>query len=618
MVTRAGASSHGADRRCRRETCQDMDRSRRKSSHRWLPTMKPNSDSKHFGVSRKHSGVSRGSHPLHVIGATLLLVFGYESWQAAALSPVVPGGGNLHPGVPEHLSLYPSSMSGAHGADKILRSPGRIWEENAAPFSALQVSGGGDWPNQWADPMKRYDVSLNHRSGVRVDLGSIYDVEGSYYRAPAGRCPVFGKTIRTHQPTTDKELYPNDFLADIPTKDRRPLSGGFSLVTLPTTYPSKDIKALEKLMKDAVASLPSTDHRRVRLDGVTDPVDFCAAFVNGFAPSNDRGQVVSNYRWPFAFDLQTQKCYILYVAMQELKPAICSIGNASPKTWYCFEPQKVPERSKIVWGSGFVPKNWTENCPRFPIRDSQFGQWTGSRCIPLTPVGSKKVGSPEECGALVFDESPDDGPERHISTDSWNNPWGVIKNVFINATTSDSPHTSGFGINYATYYPDKTCYLHTASPNCLLPLKDGFAFTSVGSAMSAEAIGPPCPDDGSGNAACDCATLKTIGCIGNQWVNLEEDCTCDEGSINPWLIAGPILGILLLLFGGLGYYFFRRRRHKETKYAAAVAGTVSEASPAGGPKRGPAEVIQEADPSFWGEGRRESDATQVIIDTDYN
>lgn len=523
---------------------------------------------------------------------------------------------------PNAFSPLAETASGPSGVDSAGTVP------VAHVVSSLQVLSGAGTESPWS--LGKYDIPVNHRSGVYVDLGKTFNYRGTSYRIANGQCPVWGKSIKTYQPTTDPKKYPNNFLAELPLKSGRPLEGGFSWPAM-GAISSRDVQHIKSVYEGYYKKYPKLkEPYKSMIEAARDDIDWCAIAAYGYEP---KGTHAFRYNW--AYDGASRECYVLYIGMQQLRPAICSKGNEPAKSWYCFDPVKDQKKPLITWGTSSIRPDWKEKCPRFPIRDSQFGQWTGHECIPMAPVESKMVEGANECGILVFDRSPSDQPSKPYNPPTWKDPRGAVKEALDGAVSSDRPHTSGIGVNWATYYTDGTCHLHNSTPDCLIPLKAGFAYTSVGTFDAALAINPPCPPDATGfRGSCSCKTgRRTITkCVTDTWVTEEEKCVCTpddpgyeeeedgpkRGGINPWLIAGPIIGVALLaLCGGAGYYFVRKRRKDPRDSMAEASGVLGEGDERGKKKRDLSDMMQEADPSFWGEGRRESDATQVMIETTY-
>ncbi|CDJ47742.1 apical membrane antigen 1, putative [Eimeria brunetti] len=327
--------------------------------------------------------------------------------------------------------------------------------------------------------MERFNIPLVHGSGIYVDLGSDKEVDGRQYREPGGRCPVFGKTIKLHQPKNNPS-YKNDYLQNVPTKAEsdaagHPLPGGlnnnfvltdktpFSPMSVEKLSSYKELKAKTGLGKCAEMSYKTTASRN------------------------------SSYRYPFAFDTRRQLCYFLLIPVQRLMgERYCSVdGKPAGMTWYCMEPSKsAEERTEMVYGSAYVgerPDEWEEKCPNKATKNAVFGVWKQGKCVEHKFLeGSKveKVKRKEECWELAF-LNPEVASDHPVTDDE---NIGTV-GYYFPTVGPNQPKSGGTGMNFASFYPHSECVLSSSIPTCLVPLKGAAAYTALGGLEEEEA---PC------------------------------------------------------------------------------------------------------------------------------
>ncbi|CBZ55418.1 unnamed protein product [Neospora caninum Liverpool] len=352
----------------------------------------------------------------------------------------------------------------------------------------------------FSDFMQRFNIPQVHGSGIFVDLGR--DTEG--YREVGGKCPVFGKFIRMHQPPG----YSNNFLDDAPTSNvaaRKPLPGGFNN---PQVYTSgqKFSPVDDALLRNKLGS-----------SGPKTAIGRCALYAYSTTAVNPSNGSTSKYKYPFVYDAGSEKCFVLSISAQLLKgEKYCSVdGSPSGLTWACFEPVKeTSTATTLVYGSAFVGED-----------DPDAWQLT---CLLSMPVTTR-----EDCWKRVFANPrvASDAPTTYSDTaqNNWDDFWPEHQ--------QSNPKSGGVGANWANFYLEQErgkalCAIFDQVPDCFAPVKGAVAYTALGSLTEVNL--PQCdpgsvsPTEGPCN---DCVKVVTE-CIGNEFVQTSKTC-CTAPEISP-------------------------------------------------------------------------------------
>ncbi|KEP60995.1 UNVERIFIED_CONTAM: apical membrane antigen 1 domain-containing protein [Hammondia hammondi] len=492
--------------------------------------------------------------------------------------------------------------------------------------------------NPWADILERYNVPLVHGSGVYVDLGNTKTLSNKKYREPGGKCPNYGKYIQTYQPTTNPDIWPNDFLRPVPyantPQDTKPLGGGFAM-------PMKQISPVSlKELKEQVESLKAgngvSSYAVEHAKKIRDDLGHCIFWAR-MTSAHDASSSATNskedyYRYAFAWDPKNEMCHIMYLNMQEMTGAgtHCKRGDSGPNlSWYCFQPQKSIEKN-LVWGSAYARPDHASACPEHGLVNVHWGQWNGRTCQKMAVRKRISVGSATECALELFKNSPSDNPTQYVGDEGrgWDKILDDVVGVLIPAgsTKKDQPHTRGVGINWANFYRKSSgsyCEMYDGVPNCLTSAPDQYAFVSLGDPNPDNAQLPPCSSTTEGiviPSQCSCPEGATSGtttgvkCEDGKWVDGSVSCTCsldEDTSVNIWLIAGPCIAAGVLLLGGLIYWMAQRNKREPAVEKPQIVDETREHAVR--TRQNQADLLQEAEPSFWGEA--DNYGTSVILDS---
>ncbi|PHJ25051.1 apical membrane antigen 1 domain-containing protein [Cystoisospora suis] len=510
-----------------------------------------------------------------------------------------------------------------------------------------RAASKGDNANAWATYMEKFNVPLVHGSGVYVDLGNTKTLKNKPYREPGGQCPVWGKYIKPFQPTSDPAIWPNDYLKPVPyaksQQDRKPLGGGFGL-PIPNSSP-KTLEELKNLVAEAKKNDTLSDYAKQFIDHVNDDLGHCAFYarMTSAAESPKTGQQrpkEEEYRYSMVYDEVSQLCTLLYINMQEMTGAgtYCKRGDDGPNlSWYCFQPEKEVTYKTRVWGSPYVRLDHATACPRGGLKDVHWGQWNGKKCQRIAVRKRIAVQDAADCAVQLFKNSPSDNPTKYVGDEG--RGWDQIDKNFpgvlfpAGSTGSDQPHSRGVGVNWANYYVNgKICEMYDGAPNCLTQAGGQYAFVSLASPDPNDAVMPPCKPGAVIAGLCTCpqgsstGTSKGKKCVDEHWVEGDVSCECTpqnkpgpenepEGSkFNIWLVAGPGIALAVLIAAGLIYWFTRRRAKPEPPEAPPRIEDETKEH-AVQPRKTQADLLQEAEPSFWGEAE-DDDPTNVLFDQD--
>ncbi|KAL8274931.1 hypothetical protein Esti_001131 [Eimeria stiedai] len=480
--------------------------------------------------------------------------------------------------------------------------------------------------NPWGDSLLKFNIPHVHGSGVLVDLGNTKTVKNNKFREPAGRCPVVGKVIKLRQPTTDKKVWPNDYLQRAPLKnspqDTKPLGGGLAMWETDTVNISpltlaqlKEMaeKQKKKNTPDAIASK--------KLAEVVDDHGLCAwwAWVTFAKDSASGDNLDLKYRYPFVWDSSKQKL--------EGAGKYCTDGDAGPKLpWYCFSPEKAADT--VSYNSAYVRLDHATACPEKPVRGVHFGTWNGTACARMIPRGRDKVSSPAACARVVFLMSSSDNPTKYTIAPDTNglqqdSELGVPVMWPVGAFGSDQPISKGEGINYANWYKDGGyCEVYDTVPNCFIQAPGEYSFTSLGSSDPETAEMPPCNAASEGwqiSGECECGdTNVPWTCTDGKWVGGDDACEC---TTNHPAALGIGLGVAIPVAVLAGVLIYRNRKKvtrrgnseetkgllEDEKMQNKEFERVQQRQ-----KHKQSDLVQEAEPSFWGENTQ--DQTNVMVD----
>ncbi|CBZ56033.1 unnamed protein product [Neospora caninum Liverpool] len=492
--------------------------------------------------------------------------------------------------------------------------------------------------NPWAGLLEKYNVPLVHGSGVYVDLGNTKRLHGKNYREPGGLCPNFGKYIETHQPTRNAEIWPNNFLKPVPyaksAQDTKPLGGGFAMPM--TVISPKSLDELKYHAQTFDKKPDASDYAKKFVKDIKDDLGYCIWWARMTSVHDSDAAAVNMskedyYRYAFAYDAKNSTCHIMYLNMQEMTGAgtYCKNGDSGPDlSWYCFNPKKSVD-SGLVWGSAYARLDHATACPEHGLKNVHWGQWNGVSCQRMAVRKRISVSDAAECATQLFANSPSDNPTKYVGDEG--RGLDKIYKDFVavlfpaGAGGSDQPHSRGAGVNWANFYKaGNTCEMYDGVPDCLTSAPGQYAFVSLADPDPNNAQLPPCTQDSDGisipSNSCTCAAGSLSGttagakCEDGKWIDSSVPCTCEpdeeDDSVNVWLIAGPCIAAAVLLLGGAAYWIARRKKEEpEVGKPNIVDETREHAVRA---RQNQADLLQEAEPSFWGEAA--SQPTNVILE----
>ncbi|PFH37631.1 apical membrane antigen 1 domain-containing protein [Besnoitia besnoiti] len=496
--------------------------------------------------------------------------------------------------------------------------------------------------NPWAEVLQRYNVPLVHGSGVYVDLGNNKLFKGKSYREPSGKCPNIGKYIETYQPTKNPAVWPNNYLAPVPfansEQDTKPLGGGFSM-PIPMISPKK-LSELKELAASVHRNPEASAYAKEYVKQIKDDLGYCIWWARMTSAHDEDAKPTaakeSLYRYAYAWDGANETCHLLYLNMQEMKGAgtYCKKGDeGTDLTWYCFSPAKKIDNN-LVWGSAYTRLDHAAECPQHGLKDAHWGQWNGRSCQKMAVRKRVAVKDAAECALKLFQSSPSDNPTKYVGDEGrgWGKIYDNIVGVLFPAGASgqDQPHSRGVGLNWANYYNTKrtgsVCEMYDGAPDCLTQAPRQYAFVSLGDPNPEKAQLPPCAATLRGvsidPSTCSCPAGSETGtgqgqiCSEEGWQQQDIQCTCNEDNaedgVNPWLIAGPCIAVGVLLLAGGAYWLAKKNTKEPVVEAPNIEEESTERTTQQHKQRG--DLLQEAEPSFWGE--TEEDSTNVILEGD--
>lgn len=452
--------------------------------------------------------------------------------------------------------------------------------------------------NPWESYMEKFDIPTVHGSGIYVDLGKNGTFKGKKYRMTGGKCPVFGKIIEFANGV--------DYLS--PANDPDSPAFGFPYTALSGT--TIDIKNIPKTSRgrisisknavetDLISPVTAKILKAYKYDG--DDIFNCASYASELMMSSDKK---SDYKYPFAYDMKSKTCHILYSSMQLIQgPKYCDNdgrANAGTSSLPCIKPIK-DTTQEMVYGSSFIHREWKSKCPNAAVADAVFGTWNGTACVPIQNKRIFKVSTSEECGQIVFKYSASDSPDyesKHTEGTRLSNAvvsgdLATVGKILMPPTGSRAFQSKGHGFNWANYDKNtKECGLIDEVPNCLIFKMGNIAFNALGSPAEDDMEYFPCeirsvgfitkgnPNDLNSYLAStthqdmisnspDIETLNARSCTG-YYGKITDDIGVPGWSFNPFnyttgmIIGGVFFFIILVLLVMFLRKRFRMRRSKD-------------------------------------------------------
>lgn len=333
-----------------------------------------------------------------------------------------------------------------------------------------------------------------------MDLGKNGTFNGKKYRMVAGKCPVFGKIIEFSSGV--------DYLS--PANDTANPAFGFPYTVpagktirtneIPKTSRGRISISKSAVQTDLISPVTAKTLKAYEYDG--DDIFNCASYASELMMSSDRK---SDYKYPFAFDLKTKTCHILYSPLQLIQgPKYCDNDgkvDSGSSSMPCIKPVKDMSQ-EMVYGSSFIYRDWKNKCPNAAVADAIFGTWNGTACVPIQNRRLFKASTPEICGQIVFKYSASDAPENYETKRSEGSKFanaissgdlGAVAKIIMPVTNSRAHHSKGWGFNWANYDRNKReCGLIDEVPNCLVFKMGNIAFNSLGSPLEDDMENFPC------------------------------------------------------------------------------------------------------------------------------
>ncbi|KJP90223.1 apical membrane antigen 1 [Plasmodium fragile] len=324
--------------------------------------------------------------------------------------------------------------------------------------------------NPWKAFMEKYDIEKTHSSGIRVDLGEDAEVGNSSYRIPAGKCPVFGKGIVIQNSKVS-------FLTPVATGNQKLKDGGFAFPQANDHISPISIENLRERYKENPDLMKLND------------LALCKTHAASFVMEMDKN---SSYRHPAVYDEDKKICYMLYLSAQEnMGPRYCSKDAENKDAMFCFKPDKNTTFDHLAYLSKNVVNDWQNKCPRKNLGNSKFGLWVDGNCEEIPYVQDVPAKDLRECNRIVFEASASDQPTQYeeeltdyqkIQEGFRQNDQGMIKSAFlpVGAFNSDNFKSKGRGYNWANFDTEnQVCYLFNAKPTCLINDKNFIATTAL-------------------------------------------------------------------------------------------------------------------------------------------
>ncbi|KYN98970.1 apical membrane antigen 1 [Plasmodium gaboni] len=333
-----------------------------------------------------------------------------------------------------------------------------------------EVERSNHMSNPWTEYMAKYNIEEVHGSGIRVDLGEDVEVAGTQYRVPSGKCPVFGKGIIIENTNTS-------FLKPVATGNQNLKDGGFAF---PSTNPP-----ISPMLIENIRHSYRYNEEMKNLDDVT----LCSRHAGTIVPDNDQN---SNYKYPAVYDEKNKTCYILYIAAQENNgPRYCNKDENNRNSMFCFRPAKDNSFQNYIYLSKNVVENWKSVCPHKNVYDAKFGLWVDGNCEEIPHVNEFPANDLSECNKLVFELSASDQPKQYepnltdyqkIQEGFVNNNLNMIKSAFLptGAFNADRYKSHGKGYNWGNYNRiTQRCEIFNVKPTCLINTSSYIATTAL-------------------------------------------------------------------------------------------------------------------------------------------
>nr|AAC47192.1 apical membrane antigen-1 [Plasmodium berghei] len=326
--------------------------------------------------------------------------------------------------------------------------------------------------NPWEKYTEKYDIERMHGSGIRVDLGEDARVENRDYRIPSGKCPVIGKGITIQNSEVS-------FLTPVATGDQSVRSGGLAL-------PKTDVH-LSPITIDNLKTMYKEHTEIVKLNNMS----LCAKHTSFYVPGNNAN---SAYRHPAVYDKSNSTCYMLYVAAQEnMGPRYCSNNANNDNQPFCFTPEKIEKYKNLSYLTKNLRDDWETSCPNKSIKNAKFGIWVDGYCKDYQKHTVHDSDSLLKCNQIIFNESASDQPkqyEKHLE-DTTKFRQGVAERngkligealLPIGSYKSDQIKSHGRGYNWGNYdSQNKKCYIFETKPTCLINDRNFIATTALSS-----------------------------------------------------------------------------------------------------------------------------------------
>ncbi|CAD2104656.1 apical membrane antigen 1 [Plasmodium vinckei petteri] len=505
--------------------------------------------------------------------------------------------------------------------------------------------------NPWDKYMEKYDIENVHGSGIRVDLGEDARVENQNYRIPSGKCPVMGKGITIQNST-------KSFLEPVATGNQKVREGGLA-------FPRADVNISPVLisnLKTMYKNLPDV----VSLNNMS----LCAKHASFYLPGTD---VSTTYRHPAVYDKSNETCYILYVAAQEnMGPRYCSNDQNNENQPFCFTPEKKDEYKNLSYITKNLRDDWETSCPTKSVKNAKFGLWVDGYCIDYKKYIVHDSDTLLKCSQMVFDESASDQPKQYEKylEDTAKIRRGIVdKNgqligealLPIGSYRADQVKSEGRGHNWAHYDKiKKKCYIFEKKPTCLINDNNFTAITALSSIEEDSQENFPCDiykkkiheeikvlnvnrnDNGNGivqfprifistdknslNCPCEPTQMSEHSCnfyvckcvekrqfvSEDNEVQIKDEFRSEyESPINQKMLiiiiliaAGAILAALLI------FYFFKSNKPGEDYDKMGQADTYGKA-------QSRKDEMLDPEVSFWGEDKRASHTTPVLMEKPY-
>ncbi|KAI4838454.1 apical membrane antigen 1 [Plasmodium brasilianum] len=546
------------------------------------------------------------------------------------------------------IHVYASPRNAKHG--RLNGSGGTLIEKGQVVERSTRMS------NPWKKYMEKYDVEKTHGAGVRVDLGEDAEVKNSKYRIPGGKCPVFGKGIIIENSNVG-------FLTPVATGYRNLKSGGFAFPATGDHISPVTIEVLRKRYEEHADLMNLND------------LSLCSKHASSFVISDDLN---TSYRHPAVYDENTKTCYILYLSAQEnIGPRYCSKDAADKDTMFCFKPAKTDNFKHYAYLSKNVVSDWDVKCPRKSLGVAKFGLWVDGNCEEIPSVKAFDADNLTECNRIVFEASASDQPTQYEEnmTDYKkleqgfrdNNP-DMIKGAFlpVGAFNANFNKSKGKGFNWGNYDKiNKKCFIFNVKPTCLINNKDFIATTALSHpeevqedfpcdiykneiekelkrnsgnvklysldgekivlprifiSNNKDSLNCPCEPEKITNSSCDfylcnCVEKRAEIKENNEVVikdEFKEEYEYNEGNSNnkkTLIIIGLAGGVGILALAS-SFFFFKKKTENE-KYDKMDQADVY------GKSTTRKDEMLDPEASFWGEEKRASHTTPVLMEKPY-